>query len=104
MINVERDLENSSYNLRDMHDDMELESFSRISQQGSGSEINILSIWSNFEAELLIHVNGEEYGQLFIGKGVQNIPLNIQGEEGINIYARPLFAQDEPYKYLIHTF
>lgn len=102
MLSIERDLKHSSYNLRDLHDAIEMGYFTNVLKHG-GNEINIISIYSNFEGELLIYVDGREHGKLFIGKGVENISLNIAFNEGINCYVMPFSAQNEQYNCSVHV-
>lgn len=60
---------------------------------GGENHYSLISVKSEIEGYLLIFVDSEELGKIFIGKGVENIPYNFNFNKSISFYFRP----DERY-------
>lgn len=87
---IELDLINSSDSLEEDSNYFDESYYSLVEATYSqNGKINLISINSPVTGELLIYVDGKKYGALFLGEGVQNIPLQIDFKKQLTIYFSP---------------
>ncbi|WP_026562483.1 hypothetical protein [Bacillus sp. J37] len=89
MPTIHEDQRNADVQLRDIDTEYSLDYYLNVCQITGDGQIELINVYSAFRGYLYIMVDGYSYGRLQIGEGVQNIPVNIEFESGVNFYVRP---------------
>lgn len=96
-MSIERDMINASFDLREDGYDLSLDYYLLFSSYNGAKSYQLLNIDSTLKAYLLLYVDGEEFANLIIDKGVSHLPLQISANETLNIYVRPHESDPEDH-------